>query len=95
MKLNKNVTRLPGMLTVLALALAGFGQAQAAGVTDQDILNDATVTHQIVTQWSGHQGTALQSPLNQVNVDTVKNLVPQCGPFRLAAKSSAASSRSR
>lgn len=60
----------------LAFALASMGSAHAQGVTDEDILNDASVTHQIVTHGLGTKGQRY-SPLNQVNVDTVKNLVPQ------------------
>jgi alcohol dehydrogenase (cytochrome c) len=60
----------------LAIALASIGNANAQGVTDEDILKDATVTHQIVTHGLGTKGQRY-SPLNQVNVDTVKNLVPQ------------------
>ncbi|MBL8443266.1 MAG: methanol/ethanol family PQQ-dependent dehydrogenase [Zoogloeaceae bacterium] len=75
MKLNKNVARVPGMLTVLAIALAGFGQVHAAGVTDQDIVNDAITTHQVLSNGLGTKGQRY-TPLKQVNVDTVKDLVP-------------------
>ncbi len=65
----------PVALTALAIALAGMGQVSAKGVTDEDILNDATNTHQIVTHGLGTKGQRY-SPLDKVNVDTVGNLVP-------------------
>ncbi|HQV08586.1 MAG TPA: PQQ-binding-like beta-propeller repeat protein, partial [Thauera sp.] len=62
-------------LSSLAIALAGIGTAQAAGVTDEDILKDAETTHQIVTHGLGTKGQRY-SPLAKVNPDTVKDLVP-------------------
>ena len=62
-------------LSSLAIALAGIGTAQAAGVTDEDILKDAETTHQIVTHGLGTKGQRY-SPLAKVNRDTVKDLVP-------------------
>ena len=62
-------------LSSLAIALAGIGAAQAAGVTDEDILKDAETTHQVVTHGLGTKGQRY-SPLAKVNVDTVKDLVP-------------------
>ena len=61
-------------LSSLAIALAGIGTAQAAGVTDEDILKDAETTHQIVTHGLGTKGQRY-SPLAKVNPDTVKDLV--------------------
>ena len=58
---------------VTAMMLAGsMAQAQ---VTDDDIANDATITTQVVTNGMGR---ALQrySPLDILNKDNVKNLVP-------------------
>ncbi len=62
-------------LSSLAIALAGIGAAQAAGVTDEDILKDAETTQQVVTHGLGTKGQRY-SPLAKVNVDTVKDLVP-------------------
>ncbi|HRD34080.1 MAG TPA: methanol/ethanol family PQQ-dependent dehydrogenase [Rhodocyclaceae bacterium] len=75
MNLKRNVARFPGVLTALAVALAGFGQVHAAGVTDQDIVDDATTTHQVVSNGMGTKGQRY-TLLKQVNVDTVKDLVP-------------------
>jgi len=63
------------MLTALTVALAGIGSAQAKGVTDEDILKDAELTHQIVTHGLGTKGQRY-SPLKQINPETVRDLVP-------------------
>ncbi|MCW9035069.1 MAG: PQQ-dependent methanol/ethanol family dehydrogenase [Alphaproteobacteria bacterium] len=55
--------------------LAGASTASYAGVTEQDILNDAKTTHQIVTNGMGTQGQRY-SPLKKINTDTVSKLVP-------------------
>ncbi len=60
---------------VSALGIAFAGAAQAAGVTDADLLNDATNTKQIVTNGMGLQAHRF-SPLKQINTSTVKDLVP-------------------
>ncbi|MCK0507986.1 methanol/ethanol family PQQ-dependent dehydrogenase [Aromatoleum anaerobium] len=73
-QIRKNI-RGPVAATVLALALAGVGVAQAKEVTDADILNDDTVTTQVVTHGLGTKGQRF-SPLTQINPETVKNLVP-------------------
>ncbi len=44
-------------------------------MTDDDIVNDATITTQVVTHGLGTKGQRY-SPLDQVNTETVKNLVP-------------------
>ena len=78
MKNDKRPRSLPAMLTALTVALAAAGMgatAQAASVTDEDILKDAETTHQIVTNGLGTKGQRY-SPLAKVNVDTVKDLVP-------------------
>ena len=78
MKNDKRPRTLPAMLTALTVALAAAGMgatAQAASVTDEDILKDAETTHQIVTNGLGTKGQRY-SPLAKVNVDTVKDLVP-------------------
>jgi len=59
----------------VGVLLAGASTASFAGVTDQDILNDAKTTHQIVTNGMGTQGQRY-SPLKKINVDTVSKLVP-------------------
>ena len=71
----KRQRALPVMLTALTVALAGIGSAQAKGVTDEDILKDAELTHQIVTHGLGTKGQRY-SPLKQINPETVRNLVP-------------------
>ncbi len=65
----------PIAISVVAIALASIGHAGAKEVTDEDILNDATTTHQIVTHGLGTKGQRY-SPLATINVDTVKDLVP-------------------
>jgi len=55
--------------------IAGTSTAALAGVSDQDILNDAKTTHQIVTNGLGTQGQRY-SPLKQINTSTVSKLVP-------------------
>jgi len=71
----KRQRALPVMLTALTVALAGIGSAQAKGVTDEDILKDAELTHQIVTHGLGTKGQRY-SPLKQINPETVRDLVP-------------------
>jgi len=66
--------RLLASFAATAFALAALN-AQAKGVTDDDIVNDATITTQVVTHGLGTKGQRY-SPLDQVNTDTVKNLVP-------------------
>ena len=58
------------------LALSAFAATDAnAGVTNDDILNDATNTSQVVTDGMGLQAQRF-SPLNQINLKSVKKLVP-------------------
>ena len=83
MKNDKRPRSLPAMLTALTVALAAAGMgatAQAASVTDEDILKDAETTHQIVTNGLGTKGQRY-SPLAKVNVDTVKDLVHLAADF--------------
>jgi alcohol dehydrogenase (cytochrome c) len=56
------------------ILFAGAAHA-AGGVSDDDIANDATITDQVVTNGMGR---ALQrySPLDTLNKDNVKNLIP-------------------
>jgi len=49
--------------------------AATAGVTDEDILNDAENTENVVSYGIGTKAQRY-SPLDKVNVDTVKDLVP-------------------
>jgi alcohol dehydrogenase (cytochrome c) len=57
----------------LGAGLLATGPALAAGVTDADIMNDATTTHDVVSYGMGTQGQRF-SPLTILNVDNVKNL---------------------
>ncbi|BAL23878.1 methanol/ethanol family PQQ-dependent dehydrogenase [Azoarcus sp. KH32C] len=76
MEKTRKSGRLPGALSVLALALATVGTVQAREVTDNDILKDGTgITSQVVTYGLGTKGQRF-SPLAKVNTSTVKNLVP-------------------
>ena len=63
------------LASTLAFALSGsFGLANA-GVTDEDILNDQQTPGDIVSYGMGPRGQRY-SALDQVNTETVKNLVP-------------------
>jgi alcohol dehydrogenase (cytochrome c) len=67
--------RLKSVIQVcLASAVLTAGVANA-GVTDDDILNDAKNTENVVSYGIGNQAQRY-SPLETVNVDTVKDLVP-------------------
>jgi len=46
-----------------------------AGVTEDDLANDSTITNQIVTNGMGRHQQRF-SPLKQINADNVKNLLP-------------------
>jgi len=46
-----------------------------AGVTEEDIANDATITSQVVTNGMGRHLQRF-SPLKSINKDNVKHLVP-------------------
>ncbi|EKV28656.1 Quino(hemo)protein alcohol dehydrogenase, PQQ-dependent [Caenispirillum salinarum AK4] len=58
----------------LALALM-TAPAQAAGVTDEDILNDQQTTDDVVSYGLGPQGQRY-SPLDKINRDTIGQLTP-------------------
>ncbi|WP_311196227.1 hypothetical protein [Thiothrix winogradskyi] len=61
---------------VLALAIgAAFSTTAAFAVTDQDIADDAKTTDNVVSYGMGLQGQRF-SPLDKLNAETVKNLVP-------------------
>ena len=65
------------MKRMIAAVVAGtlsMGMAQA-GVTDDDIKNDQTITTQVVTNGMG-RGLQRYSPLETLNKENVKNLVP-------------------
>lgn len=67
--------RLKSVIKVcLASTVLTMGAANA-GVTDEDILNDAKNTENVVSYGIGTQAQRY-SPLDKVNVDTVKDLVP-------------------
>jgi len=64
--------------SVIKVCLAGAvlsAGAVSAGVTDEDILNDAINTENVVSYGIGNQGQRY-SPLDQINADTIKDLVP-------------------
>ena len=61
-------------LSVIAASVLAWGSA-SAGVTDADIVNDATTTGDVVSFGIGTQGQRY-SPLEQVNSGNVGNLVP-------------------
>ena len=61
-------------LSVIAASVLAWGSA-SAGVTDADIVNDATTTGDVVSFGIGTQGQRY-SPLEQVNAGNVGNLVP-------------------
>jgi alcohol dehydrogenase (cytochrome c) len=61
-------------ISALTAAMLTAGSAQAA-VTDQDIMNDAMTTDDVVTNGMGHQGQRY-SPLDMINTETVKDMRP-------------------
>lgn len=61
-------------ISALTAAMLTAGSAQAA-VTDQDIMNDAMTTGDVVTNGMGHQGQRY-SPLDMINTETVKDMRP-------------------
>ncbi|RLA24157.1 MAG: PQQ-dependent dehydrogenase, methanol/ethanol family, partial [Gammaproteobacteria bacterium] len=67
------------IISCLAGAAIGFGGVAMAkhlpGVSDADVLNDATTTEDVVSYGLGSQGQRF-SPLTKVNTDTIKHLVP-------------------
>jgi alcohol dehydrogenase (cytochrome c) len=77
----------------VALALSASFGAQAAGVTNA-MLESAGKDNANVLNWGISQDGQRFSPLTQVNTKNVSKLVPAWS-FPLAARSSAARSRSR
>ncbi len=75
MRQRNRSTSAPLVLALAASALLGVGTAQAKGVTDADIANDAKTTGDVATFGLGQQGQRY-SPLDKINTKTVKNLVP-------------------
>ncbi|TCO83391.1 alcohol dehydrogenase (cytochrome c) [Plasticicumulans lactativorans] len=67
--------RLPLSRLGAALALLLAGASAGAGVTDQDIANDAQTPGDVLSWGMGLQGQRY-SPLTRINADTVKDLVP-------------------
>lgn len=67
--------RLNLALGLIAASVMSIGAAQAKDVTDADIVRDASTPGDVVSFGLGTQGQRY-STLNQVNTQTVKNLVP-------------------
>lgn len=68
-------TLIAATVATLVAATGMVGSAYAAGVTDEDIVNDATTTGDVVSFGMGTQAQRF-SPLEQINLETVKDLVP-------------------
>jgi len=67
--------KLSSVLIAAALIAVGSSQAIAANVTDADIEKDAATAKDVLSWGMGTRGQRY-SPLNQVNLKSVKNLVP-------------------
>lgn len=74
MKRRLNITGLAFGVSAAALLITA-APSFAQGVTEQDILNDATTTNQVVSYGLGPKAHRF-SPLDKINVDNVKDLVP-------------------
>jgi alcohol dehydrogenase (cytochrome c) len=72
---KRNKKYWPTRMVAIAAAIATIGGANAKGVTDADIVNDARTVGDVVSFGMGTQGQRF-SPLAKVNAGTVKNLVP-------------------
>ncbi len=74
--MNQRIKRntAPFGLAMIAAAVLSIGTAHA-GVSDADIVNDAKTADNVVSYGMGTQGQRF-SPLNKINTQTVKNLVP-------------------
>lgn len=68
-------TLIAATVATVVAATGMVGSAFAAGVTDEDIVNDATTTGDVVSFGMGTQAQRF-SPLEQINLETVKDLVP-------------------
>ncbi len=68
-------TLIAATVATVVAATGMVGSAYAAGVTDEDIVNDATTTGDVVSFGMGTQAQRF-SPLEQINLETVKDLVP-------------------
>jgi len=66
--------KLLSLMTSIALGL-GSTSVMAAGINDEDILNDAQTTDDVVSYGMGLKGQRY-SPLTKLNTDTVAGLVP-------------------
>lgn len=75
------------------LAITCLGTAAMAGVTEEDLLKDQESTENVLTNGMG-RNLQRYSPLEILNKDNVKNLVPAWA-FSLGARSSAARKASR
>ena len=63
------------VLLASAISAALYAAPLMAAVNDQDIANDATTTNDVVSYGLGLQGQRF-SPLDKLNTETVKNLIP-------------------
>jgi alcohol dehydrogenase (cytochrome c) len=63
------------LAAVLMASASLYSQQAVAGVTEDDILNDATTVGDVVSNGMGRAGQRY-SPLDKINRDTVKHLVP-------------------
>ena len=63
------------LLLACAVGCALSTTSLMAAVTDQDIMDDAKTTADVVSYGIGLQGQRY-SPLDKLNADTVKNLIP-------------------
>lgn len=63
------------LVLALSISAALTGANALAAVTDQDIANNATTVNDVVSYGMGLQGQRY-SPLDKLNTQTVKNLVP-------------------
>ncbi|MDA0190028.1 MAG: PQQ-dependent methanol/ethanol family dehydrogenase [Proteobacteria bacterium] len=74
--MNQRIKRntAPFGLAMIAAAVLSIGTAHA-GVSDADIVNDAKTADNVVSYGMGTQGQRF-SPLNKINTQNVKNLVP-------------------
>ncbi|ORU89591.1 MAG: dehydrogenase [Cycloclasticus sp. symbiont of Poecilosclerida sp. M] len=75
MDLRKIKSALKTALIGSVFSFAAIATNANAGVTDEDILNDAKNTENVVSYGIGLQAQRY-SPLDKVNADTVKDLVP-------------------
>src|SRR5947209_9870153 len=75
MSIESKAVRFAGALLCLTCMAGGAGSARAAGVTDEDILNDASTPGDVVSYGLGPQAQRY-SPLAKINRANVRKLVP-------------------